>query len=242
MEKFQDFKEFCLEHKYVFVGGVFFVLAFVGIIVYYMYFNNRQEESILLDNVVYEESVELLDENNESCKVTVDVKGEVKNPNIYELDCDGRVIDAINLAGGVTIKADTSILNLSKMLIDEMVIIVYSKEQVNNFIATQEIEEKKQEFCQNQIEDDACVKEENLVYNGESDNEKVSDTPVNNLVSINTGSKEELMTLSGIGDSKAENIILYRKENGNFKSIEEIKNVKGIGDSIFEKIKDNITV
>ena len=59
-------------------------------------------------------------------------------------------------------------------------------------------------------------------------------------ISINRGTKEELMTISGIGKVKAEAIINYRKENGNFKSIEEIKNVSGIGDSTFEKIKDYI--
>ena len=61
-------------------------------------------------------------------------------------------------------------------------------------------------------------------------------------VSINTASKEELMTLSGIGEAKAGAIIEYREKNGNFASIEDIKNVSGIGDAIFEKIKDNITI
>ena len=49
------------------------------------------------------------------------------------------------------------------------------------------------------------------------------------------------MTLTGIGDSKAEDIIKYREENGLFKTIEDIKNVSGIGDSLFAKIKENIT-
>ena len=61
-------------------------------------------------------------------------------------------------------------------------------------------------------------------------------------MNINTASKESLMTLSGIGESKAEKIIEYRNTNGNFKNIEELKNVKGIGDAIYAKIKDKITV
>ena len=48
------------------------------------------------------------------------------------------------------------------------------------------------------------------------------------------------MTLTGIGEAKADAIINYRNENGSFKQIEDIKNVSGIGDSVFEKIKDNI--
>ena len=50
------------------------------------------------------------------------------------------------------------------------------------------------------------------------------------------------MTLTGIGEKKAEDIIKYREENGAFTSIEDIKNVKGIGNSIYEKIKDYITI
>lgn len=61
-------------------------------------------------------------------------------------------------------------------------------------------------------------------------------------VNINTADKDELMTLSGIGESKADSIIKYRTQNGSFNSIEDIKNVSGIGDAMFEKIKDDITV
>ncbi|WP_297575386.1 helix-hairpin-helix domain-containing protein [uncultured Campylobacter sp.] len=60
-------------------------------------------------------------------------------------------------------------------------------------------------------------------------------------VNINTASKEELMSLKGIGETTANNIIEYRKEN-KFKKIEDLKNVKGIGDKKFEAIKDDIKV
>lgn len=60
-------------------------------------------------------------------------------------------------------------------------------------------------------------------------------------ISINSASKEQLMTLPGIGESKAQNIIDYRN-NQSFHSIEEIMNVKGIGPKIFEKIKDLISL
>ena len=64
----------------------------------------------------------------------------------------------------------------------------------------------------------------------------------NTKISLNHATKEELLTLTGIGESKANLIIEYRNQNGGFKTIEEIKNVKGIGDKMFEKIKDNITI
>ena len=64
----------------------------------------------------------------------------------------------------------------------------------------------------------------------------------NGKVSINTATLEELMTLDGIGQSKAEAIIKYREENGGFKSLEEIMNISGIGEKVYTKIKDNITL
>ena len=63
----------------------------------------------------------------------------------------------------------------------------------------------------------------------------------NKMININSATQEELMTLSGIGESKAKDIITYRTENA-FTSIEDIKNVPGIGESLFAKIKENITV
>ena len=64
----------------------------------------------------------------------------------------------------------------------------------------------------------------------------------NTNVSNNTITPKELLSITGIGESKASNIVKYREENGNFSSIEDIKNVSGIGDSLFEKIKKYITV
>lgn len=61
-------------------------------------------------------------------------------------------------------------------------------------------------------------------------------------VNLNTAAREELMTLSGIGEAKADSIIRYREEHGGFKSIEELKEVEGIKDGVFNKVKDQIKV
>ncbi len=61
-------------------------------------------------------------------------------------------------------------------------------------------------------------------------------------LNINTANEDELVTLNGIGDKRASDIVKYREQHGNFSKIEDLKNVSGIGDSTFENLKDNITV
>lgn len=72
--------------------------------------------------------------------------------------------------------------------------------------------------------------------------ENIVSKPIDDRININTADKEDLMTLKGIGESKAAAIIYYRQQNGSFKSIEEIKNVEGIGDKTFINIKDKIII
>jgi len=62
------------------------------------------------------------------------------------------------------------------------------------------------------------------------------------LINLNTATVEQLTSLPGIGVSKAENILTYRRQVGQFTDIEEIKNISGIGDAMFERIKDKITI
>lgn len=62
------------------------------------------------------------------------------------------------------------------------------------------------------------------------------------LIDLNTASKEQLMTLRGIGESKAEDIVNYREQQGGFRTLEELMQIPGIKEGVFEKIKDQITV
>lgn len=170
----------------------------------------------------------------ENKKYMVDIKGEVQTPGIYELENSSRVIDVINEAGGLTENADTTVINLSKKISDEMVIIIYSKWQVEHWKETKEQGKYLQEQCISQKEEQA--KNDDCIDDTE---ENTNSTP--SIININTATKEELMTLTGIGESKAEAIISYREKTA-FTKIEDIKNVSGIGDSIYEDIKNNITV
>lgn len=66
--------------------------------------------------------------------------------------------------------------------------------------------------------------------------------PQDGKVNLNTATKEELMTLSGVGESRADSIIAYREENGRFQNTEELMQISGIKEGLYNKIKDNITV
>ena len=210
--------------------GIFILILFVlSITVTVITLNNSKETN---DEVISKSTNTLkkkkAKENVETYKV--DIKGEILTPGIYTLKSNSRVIDVIEMSGGLTENADTSVINLSKKITDEMVIIIYSKSEVRDFEKTKEKEKTIQEKCikkdDNALKNDACI----------TDSVKVS-----GKISLNSATKEELMTLTGIGESKAEDIIKYREENGPFKAIEDIKNVSGIGDSLFAKIKENIT-
>ncbi len=61
-------------------------------------------------------------------------------------------------------------------------------------------------------------------------------------VNINTAGKEELMTLTGIGEAKAQSILDYREEHGQFGSIEDLMLIEGIKEGVFNKIKEDITI
>lgn len=207
------------------------ISTILGGVIYILYKNDRNSKEEVVEIFTKEEKeedafLEELDdvkEENKNNKIYVDIKGMVAVPGVYEVDDTYRVNDVINMAGGLLEGADTSAINLAKIVYDEMTIIIYSNEEIR--------EKYKEEVCVcdcSYIVNDACI-------NSENSNE-------NKLVNINIAREEELINIPGIGEAKAKEIINYREVNGNFKSIEEIMNVPGIGESLFEKIKIYITV
>ncbi len=68
------------------------------------------------------------------------------------------------------------------------------------------------------------------------------DCSSDNIVNINTANAYELQSLPGIGETRANDIIEYRTNNGSFNTIEELMNVSGIGEATFTKIKDRISI
>lgn len=73
-------------------------------------------------------------------------------------------------------------------------------------------------------------------------NSSSSGVDSNGKININTASKEQLMSLTGVGEAKALSIISYRESNGNYKAIEDVMKISGIKDAVFNTIKDYITV
>ena len=214
---------------------ILFVFIFIGIIVIKNNLNkNKYNEIEITNDIIKEENNEKEISKIESIKYNIDIKGAVKKPGVYQLDSNLTVNDAIKIAGGLTNEADTSIINLAKKITDEMVIIVYTKEEVkkSNIVDTVIKVVEKECICPN-IENDGCLNNEIT--------DNITNKEESSLVNINTASIEELQTLSGIGESKAKKIIEYREKNGNFKNIEDIKNVEGIGESLYETIKIHIT-
>ena len=192
------------------------------------------EEQEQLDEEPSEENIPVVE------KIFVDIKGEVALPGVYEIENNKKVIDVIGLAGGFTEKADTSLINLAKQVTNEMVIIIYSKEEVKKALKEDEIAKvvDKQCICP-EIKNDACLNNENQM---ETDNDNEQSNSSTKLVNLNTATLEELQTLDGVGESKAKAIIEYRESLGRFKNIEELKQVSGIGEALYEKIKDRLTV
>ena len=189
-------------------------------------------------------SFSIIKEEKNSEEIVVDIKGAVQKPGVYSLSNGKRIIDLINKAGGLLDSAYTININLSKKLEDEMVVIIYTKDELLNYkkenIDTSEVKCVKEECICPNSNNSGCISEKKTTNSKEK---KVTTKKSNStMVSINSGTKEELMTLTGIGEAKANAIIKYREENGAFNSIEDIKKVTGIGDSLFEKIKNNIVL
>ncbi len=222
MEKISYYK------KYLILASclVLFIVAGIG---YFMLNNN---DSVITE-VLAETTSPTSAVKEESTKLYFDIKGSVKKPGVYEFAQGDKIIDAINKAGGLTKNATTNNLNLSKKLTNEMVIYVFSKNELTTTKALEPVSNASECKCET-IEINNCVDKNTT---NESNNDTVS-TKIN----INTDSKEKLMTISGIGSSKADAIIEYRTKNGNFKTTEDIMNVSGISKTIYDKIKDTITV
>ncbi len=213
--------------------GIILVLLMGLIVIGYLYFNKKEIKEA--NNVI--EELNVVKEEAVTEEIYVDIKGEVKKPGVYKVNNQLIINDLITLAGGLTKNGTTKNINLSKKITSEMVVIIANKKSLEKTTTIDETLCKCEE-----VEITECINNPEVSIVSPTEGEAPEVSEVSAKVNINTATKEVLMTLSGIGESKANNIINYRETNGNFKSIEEIKNVTGIGEAIFAQIKENITI
>lgn len=152
--------------------------------------------------------------STEDTDVWIYVCGAVNAPGVYTFDGEVRMFEVIEKAGGMTDVAALNYLNQAQIVADGEQIYVPTQEEVDSGIITSNSSER------------------------ESQNSAIDSGKIN----INTATKEELMTLSGVGEIKANSIISYRESHGGFQSVEEIMQVEGIKEGVFQKMKDSITV
>ena len=184
----------------------------------FLYYNRKTVGIVVLLIILYFLSTIIVKEEKlEEVKEVLpqyfmgDIKGEIEKPGVYKVLEEKRIIDVIELSGGLLSDADITSINLSEKIHDEMIIYIPKKE-----IEIVKENDSKEEVVQKK------------------------DNSVSTKISINTGTKNDLMKVKGIGEVKAKSIIDYRMKNGRFKKVEDLMKVKGIGQATFDKIKDYI--
>lgn len=178
--------------------------------------NTRKDDSTEDDKSVNGENTDPEDVKASSTgtEIFVHVCGAVANPGVYRLPADSRLYEAISAAGGLKEDAEDTSLNQASLVTDGQQIYVPTKEEVKNGTF-------------------GGAPGEGTVKNTESSDGKIN---------INTADKTQLVTLPGIGESKAAAIITYRETHGSFQSIEELMEINGIKEGVFQKIRDMITI
>ncbi|OFK58507.1 hypothetical protein HMPREF2811_05630 [Globicatella sp. HMSC072A10] len=201
---------------------VMLVIFILGIV--YFLFQNQPEtvsflsesgETITDETLLTMSTTDTTEITTQEMIIYVDVKGEVRNPGVYQLSNGARVMDAIESAGGLTNEADEDQLNLALLLSDQMVIVVPNINQT-------------------------LVEEFSMVNHFANE---IDEDPHNELkININVADVAELTLLPGIGEKKAQAIIDYREEYGSYQTIEDLMNVSGIGQKTFDKLSSMISV
>ena len=202
------------------------VIALIGVVIagfMMLQREQKQENNIqqLMEQTSYSSSskTEKSEQRSESDQgdkseemVTVDVKGAVKKPGVYQLKSSSRVHDALLKAGGMTDEADLKSINQAQKLVDEAVVYV------------------------------AKVGENVVDVTTNTSASTATSQAKAGLVNLNTATEADFQTISGIGQKRAQDIIAYREANGKFKSVDDLKNVTGIGAKTLEKLKEYVTV
>lgn len=174
---------------------------------------------------------ELSDASSEETKtLVVHICGAVSAPGVYELPAGSRIIDAVEAGGGFLPEAEEACCNLAEEIVDGCQIYIMTKTE-----SCVDGQTEKKAGIQTSPDSDMQTTDRNVRSNSAPALE-------NGLVNLNTADVAALMTLPGIGESRAKAIISYREQHGAFAQIEDIMKISGIKQAAFSKIKDKITV
>ena len=170
------------------------------------------------------------DKEMQQAMIYVDVCGAVANPGVFQLAAGSRVFQAIEAAGGYLPEAALTCVNRAGVLTDGQQL----------YILTQEEMERQG------LDPAEMARASDGQMNGSAGTGQntgmTAQVQQDNRININTADEAQLITLTGIGATRAQAIIAYREENGPFAAIEDIMNVQGIKEGTFAKIKDEIVV
>ena len=213
-------------------------------VVYLMHDEDREQETKKTGTSVAEAAEADTEQDRAGTeRLTVFVCGAVNKPGVYLLPAGSRANAAVEAAGGFRQDADTEWCNLAQVVNDGQKLRIYS------------ISETKVLQSEGFAEDDADYSSLTAqavpginVAGGLTDSASSPDSGLRSgigmdgRINLNSASKEQLMTLPGIGETRAEAILSWRRQHGSFSDISQIKEISGIGDAIFNQIRDYITV
>ena len=145
--------------------------------------------------------------------------GAVVNPGVYEVASGSRIYEVIRLAGGLADDASVSSVNQAEEVCDGQMIFLPTAEEAQAGITAVELS--------------------GAAGTGEP---SAGAERQDGRIDLNTATRQELMTLPGIGEAKADDILAYRTEHGGFSSAEEIMKIAGIKEGMYQRLKDSIKV
>lgn len=148
------------------------------------------------------------------------INGAVQNPGVYPLQPGDRLADALEAAGGAVADADLTAVNLAQRVRDEGYYYIPKAGETPPPVA----------------------ESPNLSSSHLSSDAPADSGPGDGLIDLNTATLEDLTTLPGIGDVRAQAIVAYREQNGPFLSVEQVMEVSGIGSTTYENIRDLVQV
>lgn len=182
-----------------------------------------------------------VDRKTEKSMVCVHVCGAVNAPGVYELPEGSRVYEAVQAADGFSADAEQNYVNQAQILTDGSKLVIPTEEEAAQARDSLKVQDSGQQNYDASEHSGGTASQIGItggVGAAEEESAKRSDGRVN----INIATKQELCTIPGVGETRAEAIISYRESGGGFRKPEDIMKVNGIKEGMYNKIKDSICV